>query len=163
MPLNYLSEISGMSFDCYISPEHLKDPDTFDDKTEVINLFYYMVNEARNLKTGEEFLIRDLFKGYIWNRLSQAQKATLGRLVSDYICSFIDYGVEEYFLSYSGQTKQGQMILKLVGADDTVQTVPRKGPKTNAPKLSQFNGNAEAFEKAFAMWVVENRIRKNNR
>lgn len=159
--MNYIYEISGMGFDCYIGPEDLKDPDAFDDRTEVIYLFYYMVHEARNLKIGEEFLIRDLFKGYIWNRLSQAQKATLGRLVSDYICSFNDHGIEEYYLSYSGRTKQGQMILKLVGPDDVMHTVPRKGPKTSAPKLSQFKNDVAAYDKAFAMWVAENRSRKN--
>ena len=98
--MNYLYDVSDLSFDGYINPKDLKDPDLFDEKTEVIDLFYYMVKEAGNLKIGEQFLIRDLFKGYIWNRLSQAQKATLGRLVSDYICSYLEQGVEEYFLSY---------------------------------------------------------------
>ena len=155
--MKYIYDVSDMSFDGYISPKNLEDPDSFDEKTEVIKLFYYMVNEAKHLRIGEPFLIRDLFKGYIWNRLSQAQKAELGRLVSDYICAYTEHGVEEYFLSYVGKTKQGQMILKLVGWDEGIERVPRKGPKTNAPKLSDFHGDKEAFEKAFAMYVAEKR------
>ena len=158
--MKYIYAVSDMCFDGYISSKNLGDPDSFDEKTKVIKLFYYMVKEARNLRMGEQFLIRDLFKGYIWNRLSQAQKAELGRLVSDYICAYTEHGVEEYFLSYAGRTKQGQMILKLVGWDEGIERVPRKGPKANVPKLSDFNGDKEAFEKAFAMYIAERRCKQ---
>ena len=156
---HYIYGVSDMRFD-WVDSKKLKDPDSFDDKTEVLDLYYYMVNEAGNLKLGEPFLIRDLFKGYIWNRLSQAQKAVLGRLVSDYICGYLENGEEEYFLSYAGRTKQGQMILKLVGWDEGITRVPRKGPKSDVPRLSDFNGNQEAFEKAFAMYVAESRSKR---
>ena len=30
--------------------------------------------ELNNLKKGERFLIKDLFKGYVWNRLSKGER-----------------------------------------------------------------------------------------
>ncbi|WP_241773330.1 single-stranded DNA-binding protein [Bacillus sp. LL01] len=38
------------------------------------------IREIPNLKIGEEFLIKDLFKGYEWNRLGIGERRTLGSL-----------------------------------------------------------------------------------
>jgi len=38
------------------------------------------VKELDNLQKGERFLLRDLFKGYIWNRVSDGDRRTLGRI-----------------------------------------------------------------------------------
>lgn len=37
-------------------------------------------NETNNLKPGEIFLVRDLFKGYEWNRISRSERLLLGTL-----------------------------------------------------------------------------------
>ena len=41
------------------------------------------LNEIENLHIGEKFLVKDLFKGYEWNRLSLNERRDLGR----YFCS----------------------------------------------------------------------------
>lgn len=38
------------------------------------------ISEISYLKTGEEFLVKDLFKGYEWNRLGIGERRTLGSL-----------------------------------------------------------------------------------
>lgn len=37
-------------------------------------------NETNNLEPGEIFLVRDLFKGYEWNRISRSERLLLGTL-----------------------------------------------------------------------------------
>lgn len=37
------------------------------------------INEVNSLKSGEVFLVRDLFKGYKWNRLPINDRRNLGR------------------------------------------------------------------------------------
>lgn len=36
--------------------------------------------ETKSLEIGESFILKDLFKGYKWNRLAVEQRAALGRL-----------------------------------------------------------------------------------
>ena len=36
--------------------------------------------ETKNLKEGEVFLLKDLFKGYKWNRIKTETRSRLGRL-----------------------------------------------------------------------------------
>lgn len=38
------------------------------------------ISEILQLKNGEEFLVKDLFKGYEWNRLGIGERRTLGTL-----------------------------------------------------------------------------------
>ena len=38
------------------------------------------IQEARHLNHGEVFLLRDLFKGYEWNRISRNHRLLLGTL-----------------------------------------------------------------------------------
>lgn len=35
--------------------------------------------ETKNLKEGEVFLLKDLFKGYKWNRITTERRSSLGR------------------------------------------------------------------------------------
>ena len=42
-------------------------------------------SELSNLKEGEIFLVRDLFKGYEWNRISRSDRLLLGTLFLNYI------------------------------------------------------------------------------
>ena len=41
--------------------------------------------ELSNLLSGEVFLLRDLFKGYEWNRISRSDRLLLGTLFLNYI------------------------------------------------------------------------------
>ena len=43
-------------------------------------LFNRAVRELDNLRQGEKFLVRDLFKGYEWNRIPDGDRKTLGRM-----------------------------------------------------------------------------------
>ena len=38
------------------------------------------ISEVNNLNEGEEFLVRDLFKGYTWNRMTVGTKLSLDKL-----------------------------------------------------------------------------------
>lgn len=38
------------------------------------------VDEAKNLYPGEKFLLKDLFKGYVWSRFDRATRINLGTL-----------------------------------------------------------------------------------
>ena len=135
-------------------------PKLFNEDTEVIELFAYVLNEIEKLKIGESFLLRDLFKGYIWNRLSQSQKAELGRLVSDYI-DYESYDFEgTRYLSYAGKTKQKQMIFRIVRRFEEMESVPRKNSVKGVPTYDQFNGDDEAHKQAFYRAIVERRIKK---
>ena len=43
--------------------------------------------ELCHLKVNEKFVLKDLFKGYEWNRLKQGEKSTLGTLFFNYVQS----------------------------------------------------------------------------
>jgi len=43
------------------------------------------LNETKNLKEGESFLVRDLFKGYLWNRIPKGDRLLLGSLFLSYV------------------------------------------------------------------------------
>lgn len=43
--------------------------------------------ELCNLHADERFVLKDLFKGYEWNRLKQGEKSTLGTLFYNYVQS----------------------------------------------------------------------------
>lgn len=156
--MNYKYTVADLGFDVCVGP--LKDPESFDEKTDVLDLFYYAFMEMKQLNVGEEFLLKDLFKGYIWKRLSQAQKAELGRLVSDYVYNYSFHGVEEYLLSCVGKTKQGQLIFRIIENEEEMQTAPRKGKKLELDNPTSLSGNPEAKKLAFYMAIAERRSKK---
>ena len=43
------------------------------------------INELERLNPEEIFLVRDLFKGYEWNRISRSDRLLLGTLFLNYI------------------------------------------------------------------------------
>lgn len=43
------------------------------------------INEVRNLIPGEEFIVKDLFIGYLWNRIPRNERLTLGSLFLDWV------------------------------------------------------------------------------
>lgn len=52
------------------------------DANELLN---HAIKETENLTQGEVFLVRDLFKGYEWNRISRSQRLLLGTLFLNYV------------------------------------------------------------------------------
>ena len=45
------------------------------------------IKETINLKTNEVFLLRELFKGYEWNRIERKDRLLLGTLFLNYVKS----------------------------------------------------------------------------
>ena len=62
-------------------------------------------DETKNLISGEVFLLRDLFKGYEWNRISRTNRLLLGTLFLNYIKSTDTVGVVPIEKTSSGQQK----------------------------------------------------------
>ena len=52
------------------------------DVNELLNI---AIKETENLNQGEIFLVRDLFKGYEWNRISRSQRLLIGTLFLNYV------------------------------------------------------------------------------
>ena len=51
-----------------------------DDKMNNINeLLDSAINETKELKRGEVFLVRELFKGYEWNRIPKKDRTNYNR------------------------------------------------------------------------------------
>lgn len=51
----------------------------------VNELLEIAISEISNIDPGEIFLLRDLFKGYEWNRISRSDRLLLGTLFLNYI------------------------------------------------------------------------------
>lgn len=51
----------------------------------VNQLLEIVISEISNINSGEIFLVRDLFKGYEWNRISRSNRLLLGTLFLNYI------------------------------------------------------------------------------
>ncbi|HFJ5519669.1 TPA: single-stranded DNA-binding protein [Enterococcus faecium] len=43
------------------------------------DLFYQLINELDNLLVNDEFMISDMFKGFVWKKVSKADRLWLGR------------------------------------------------------------------------------------
>lgn len=43
------------------------------------------IKETENLKDGEIFLVKDLFKGYLWNRIPIKDRLLLGTLFLNHV------------------------------------------------------------------------------
>lgn len=48
----------------------------------------HAIEETRHLRSGEVFLLRDLFKGYEWNRISRSDRLLLGTLFLNYVHTY---------------------------------------------------------------------------
>lgn len=60
--------------------------------------------ELKNLNSEEIFLVRDLFKGYEWNKISRSNRLLLGTLFINYIKS-TDIGIVPIEKTSSGQQR----------------------------------------------------------
>lgn len=54
---------------------------------DVNSLLKTALNEAKNLQEGESFLVKDLFKGYLWNRIPRGDRLLIGSLFLSYVRS----------------------------------------------------------------------------
>jgi hypothetical protein len=61
-------------------------------------------NEAKNLKEGESFLVKDLFKGYLWNRIPKGDRLLLGSLFLSHV-SLNDCQIKVIHKGSSGQQR----------------------------------------------------------
>ncbi len=52
---------------------------------DVSKILEVAINETENIGSGEKFLLRDLFKGYEWNRISRSDRLLLGTLFLNYV------------------------------------------------------------------------------
>ena len=69
--------------------------------------------EISNLLSGEVFLLRDLFKGYEWNRISRSDRLLFGTLFLNYIKSE-DIGVAPIEKTSSGQQRYRRIMEKKI-------------------------------------------------
>lgn len=53
--------------------------------TTANDLLNKAIDETKNLHANEVFLVRDLFKGYEWNRISRRNRLLLGTLFLNYV------------------------------------------------------------------------------
>ena len=63
------------------------------------------LKEMQELESGEEFMVRDLWKGYQWNRLPKADRLMLGRFFYDTVTKQNPCPVEVLDKSASNQQK----------------------------------------------------------
>lgn len=66
-------------------------------------------NEIKNINNEEMFLLRDLFKGYEWNRISRSDRLLLGTLFLNFIKT------AESDISPIEKTSSGQQRYKKIG------------------------------------------------
>ena len=63
------------------------------------------LTEIQNLNAGENFLVKDLFKGYLWNRIPINERLRLGMLFLNEIEKDASIGVVKVSKTGSGQQK----------------------------------------------------------
>ena len=72
-----------------------------------VNALDHLMKEAekeiKELKTNEEFVLKDLFKGYEWNRIPVKERTSLGALFSEY--SATKHSHVQIVEGTAGQTK----------------------------------------------------------
>ena len=67
-------------------------------------LLHAAIEETTYLKEGEIFLVRDLFKGYLWNRITRGERLLLGSLFLSYVSSH-SCGISVIDKGVSGQQR----------------------------------------------------------
>lgn len=63
------------------------------------------INETKKLKKGEVFLVRELFKGYEWNRIPKKDRILLGTLFLNYVKENSDNSVKAIEKTRANQQK----------------------------------------------------------
>ena len=76
--------------------------------SDINSLLETTIKETDSLYDGEIFLLRDLFKGYEWNRISRSTRLLLGTLFLNKITS------ENLEIEASAKTSSGQQKYQIV-------------------------------------------------
>lgn len=71
---------------------------------DVNSILKEAISETGKLQSGEEFLLKDLFKGYEWNRIPFKYRLLLGTLFLNNVISE-QFGVEAIKKTSSNQQK----------------------------------------------------------
>lgn len=71
----------------------------------VEKLLQLAIDETKNVKTDEIFLVRDLFKGYEWNRLDRRSRLLLGILFLHWVNNSDDGKIVPIEKTSSGQQR----------------------------------------------------------
>lgn len=53
--------------------------------SDVNELLEEAISETKKLNEGEVFLVKDLFKGYVWNRIPRKDRLLLGTLFLNWV------------------------------------------------------------------------------
>ena len=73
------------------------------ESTPLSKLLEYANKELEELNDGEVFVMKDLFKGYEWKRITRGNRAKLGMMFFEQISRVDDLGVDPL-----GKTPQNQ-------------------------------------------------------
>ena len=63
---------------------------------DVNELLEEAIRETENLNDGEVFLVKDLFKGYVWNRIPRKDRLLLGTLFLNHV-----RGIKRQLISFN--------------------------------------------------------------
>ena len=63
------------------------------------------ISETKNLAVGETFLVKDLFKGYMWNRIPRNSRLLLGTLFLNAVTNDRNLKIEVAEKTSSNQQK----------------------------------------------------------
>lgn len=75
------------------------------DMFDVNDLLKQAVSETDNLRVGETFLVKDLFKGYEWNRIPRKTRLLLGSVFLNAVNTDKNLNVEVFEKTPSNQQK----------------------------------------------------------
>ncbi len=79
-----------------------------DMNTSLQDLFEIVIRTLDDVKTGESFIVKELFRGFEWNRIKKGNRTKLGSMVLAYANSNDGSSVIEPL----GKTPQNQQIYK---------------------------------------------------
>ena len=72
---------------------------------DVNQLLKKTLSETKKLREGENFLVRDLFISYEWNRIARGDRLLLGSMFFSYVSANPKYGVKAIEKGVSGQQR----------------------------------------------------------
>ena len=75
------------------------------DMIDVNNLLTQAISETTKLNVGEKFLVKDLFKGYEWNRIPRNTRLLLGTLFLNAVNNNANLKIQTIEKSSSNQQK----------------------------------------------------------
>lgn len=81
------------------------DNDKEKDMIDVNNLLTQAISETTKLNVGEKFLVKDLFKGYEWNRIPRNTRLLLGTLFLNAVNNNANLKIQTIEKSSSNQQK----------------------------------------------------------